>query len=85
MGCVLVILKYLERSIKLFSPMCKNWSLDVDYIFDGYLMYLSRRKCRDWHYDGFGSVLCLVWAGSSAGIATDYGLDGPGSKVLGPN
>ena len=23
---------------------------------------------------------CTVWAGSSVGIATDYGLDGPGSN-----
>ena len=41
-------------------------------------MYVSRRKYRDWHYAGFGSVLC--GPGSSVGIATDYGLDGPGSN-----
>jgi hypothetical protein len=28
--------------------------------------------------NGFESL--IVWAGSSVGIATDYGLDGPGSN-----
>jgi len=53
------------------------------FIYRKYLKYLMKKFVLDYillHYLINISRIPHVWAGSSVGIATDYGLDGPGSN-----
>jgi hypothetical protein len=56
-----VVLKYLEGRINLLCvKLGSRHRLHILCKSDGYLLYTSRRKYRDWQYDGLGFVLYLM-------------------------